>query len=88
MSSSTDKVERDADRDGDQVIDPELLDLLICPLTRSPLTQEGDALVGQVGGLRYPIRNGIPVMLIEEAAMPDGVADLDEFKRKFADQIP
>jgi len=67
---------------------PELLDILVCPLTRSPLRQEGDELVAEAGGLRYPIRDGIPVMLIEEAKLPEGIASLDEFKAKHKDQIP
>ncbi len=69
-------------------MDPELLKILVCPLTRSPLKHEGEFLVGSVGGLRYPIRDGIPVLLIDEAKLPDGVASLDEFKKKFADKIP
>ena len=69
-------------------IDPELLKILVCPLTRSPLTVEGDFLVGSVGGLRYPIRDGIPVLLIDEAKLPEGIASLDEFKKRFADKIP
>lgn len=69
-------------------LDPQLLDILVCPLTRSPLRRQGDELVGEVGGLRYPIRDGIPVMLIDEAKMPEGIASLDEFKQKYADQIP
>jgi uncharacterized protein YbaR (Trm112 family) len=69
-------------------VDPELLSILRCPLTRSPLRQEGDFLIAEVGGLRYPVRDGIPVMLIEEAELPDGVASLDAFKTKFAAQIP
>jgi len=69
-------------------IDPELLKILICPLTRSPLKQEGEELVAAVGGLRYPIREGIPVLLVDEAKLPQGVASLNEFKKKFAQQIP
>jgi uncharacterized protein YbaR (Trm112 family) len=69
-------------------IDPELLSILRCPLTRSKLRQEGDFLIAEVGGLAYPVRDGIPVMLIEEARLPQGVASLDEFKQRFADQIP
>lgn len=69
-------------------IDPELLKILVCPLTRSPLTVEGEFLVASVGGLRYPIRDGIPVLLIDEAKMPEGVATLDDFKKKFAEKIP
>lgn len=69
-------------------IDAELLKILVCPLTRSPLRQEGEELVGEVGGLRYPIRDGIPILLIEEAKLPAGIATLEEFKRRFKDQIP
>jgi len=69
-------------------IDPELLSILRCPLTRSRLRQEGDFLIGEVGGLAYPVRDGIPVMLVEEARLPQGIASLDEFKQRFADQIP
>ena len=69
-------------------IDPELLKILVCPLTRSPLKQEGEELVGTVGGLRYPIREGIPVLLIDQAKLPAGVASLDEFKAKYQAQIP
>ncbi|HEY1683126.1 MAG TPA: Trm112 family protein [Tepidisphaeraceae bacterium] len=66
--------------------DPELLALLRCPLTRSPLQQEGDFLIAEIGGLRYPIRDGIPVMLIEEATLPAGVASLEELKQQIKDQ--
>ena len=69
-------------------IDPELLSILRCPLTRSTLRQEGDFLIAEVGGLAYPVREGIPVMLVEEAKLPPGVASLDEFKQRFRDQIP
>ena len=69
-------------------IDPDLLNILRCPLTRSRLRQEGDFLVGEVGGLMYPVRDGIPVMLVEEAKLPPGIESLDAFKQKFRDQIP
>ncbi len=69
-------------------IDPELLAILVCPLTRSRLRLEGEYLVGEVGGLRYPIRDGIPVLLVDEARLPEGIASLDEFKQKYRDQIP
>jgi uncharacterized protein YbaR (Trm112 family) len=70
------------------LIDPEFLSMLRCPLTRSALKVDGQFLVAEVGGLRYPVRDGFPVMLIEEAVLPEGVATLDEFKKRFADQIP
>jgi uncharacterized protein YbaR (Trm112 family) len=69
-------------------IDPDLLNILRCPLTRSRLRQEGDFLVGEVGGLMYPVRDGIPVMLVEEAKLPPGIESLDAFKQRFRDQIP
>ena len=72
----------------ESTFDAELLKILVCPLTRSPLRQEGDELVGTVGGLRYPIRDGIPILLIDEAKPPAGVASLDEFKKRFAGEIP
>ena len=70
------------------IIDPDLLGILRCPLTRSRLRQEGDFLIGEVGGLMYPVRDGIPVMLVEEAKLPAGIDSLDTFKQKYRDQIP
>lgn len=63
-------------------IDPQLLNILVCPVTRSKLRQEGDELVAELGGLRYPIRDNIPVLLPDEAVLPEGVSSLDEFKQK------
>ena len=64
------------------LLDPVLLSVLRCPLTHSALRQDGDRLIATVGGLSYPIRAGIPVMLMEEATLPAGVASLDELKRQ------
>ncbi len=69
----------------------ELLAILRCPLTRSTLSQEGDWLVAaEPGGhgLRYPIRDGIPVLLVDEAALPEGIASLAAFKERYAGVIP
>jgi uncharacterized protein YbaR (Trm112 family) len=63
--------------------DAAILDILRCPLTHSKLRQEGDWLVAEVGGLRYPIRDGFPVMLMEEAELPPDVKSLDELKQRF-----
>jgi uncharacterized protein YbaR (Trm112 family) len=65
------------------IVDPDLLEILRCPLTRSPLRQDGDWLIAEVGGLSYPVREGIPVMLIEEAKLPPGVGSLEEFKAQW-----
>lgn len=69
------------------VVDPELLAILRCPLTLSPLRLEGGFLVAEVGGLRYPIRDGFPVLLVEEATLPPPFRTLEEFRAKFRDRI-
>lgn len=50
-------------------IDPRLLEILVCPLTRTPLRYDAAAqeLVSESAGLAYPIRDGVPVMLAAEA---------------------
>ena len=50
-------------------IDPRLLEILICPLTRTPLEHDpmSGELISRAAGLAYPIRDGIPVMLPDEA---------------------
>jgi uncharacterized protein YbaR (Trm112 family) len=67
-----------------QVLDEETISLLRCPVTGSRLQLAGDCLVGEVGGLRYPVRDGIPVLLSEEAALPIGFESLDAFRKRFA----
>lgn len=64
-------------------LDQQLISMLRCPITLSKVHLDGEFLVGEVGGLRYPIRNGVPVMLPEEATLPAGIADLDEFRKRF-----
>ena len=64
-------------------IDADLLSMLRCPLTLSRLRQEGDFLVAEVGGLRYPVRDGLPVMLVEEAQLPAGFESLEAFRAKY-----
>ena len=50
-------------------LDPGLLARLCCPLPRRPLRHDEEAgeLVSEAAGLAYPIRDGVPVMLVEEA---------------------
>ena len=54
---------------GDRTIDPKLLEILVCPLTKTPLTynRETQELVSEQACLAYPIRNGVPIMLVDEA---------------------
>jgi hypothetical protein len=50
-------------------VDPKLLEILVCPVTRGPLTYDRDAqeLISEGANLAYPIRDGIPIMLPDEA---------------------
>jgi uncharacterized protein YbaR (Trm112 family) len=52
------------------MIDKELLEILACPLCKTPVELVEDRLVCTQCGRRYPIRDGIPVMLIDEAELP------------------
>jgi uncharacterized protein YbaR (Trm112 family) len=50
-------------------LDPKLLAMLVCPMTRTPLRLDAarQELVSDKAGLAYPIRDGVPILLIEEA---------------------
>ncbi len=50
-------------------IDPKLLEILVCPLTKGTLTldETAEELISKKAQLAYPIRDGIPIMLINEA---------------------
>jgi hypothetical protein len=52
-----------------RAVDPKLLEILICPLTKGPLVYDAERqeLISRQAGLAYPIREGIPIMLIDEA---------------------
>ena len=54
-------------------IDPLLLQILVCPVTKEPLIwdKEAQELVSKAAGLAYPVRKGIPIMLPEEARKLD-----------------
>jgi uncharacterized protein YbaR (Trm112 family) len=49
--------------------DPKLLEILVCPQTRTPLRydREHQELVSERARLAYPVRDGVPIMLIDEA---------------------
>ena len=54
-------------------IDPKLLEILVCPLTKAPLDYDAAAqeLISRQARLAYPIRDGIPIMLVDEARRLD-----------------
>jgi hypothetical protein len=50
-------------------VDPKLLEILVCPMTKAPLTYDAakQELISKSARLAYPIKNGIPIMLTDEA---------------------
>ena len=50
-------------------LDKKLLEILVCPLTKGPLTWDAEAqeLISEQAGLAFPVRDGIPIMLVDEA---------------------
>ena len=54
-------------------LDPKLLEILVCPLTKTSLDYDAERkeLISRAAGLAYPIRDGIPIMLPEEARKLD-----------------
>jgi hypothetical protein len=63
--------------DKNLAVDPKLLEILVCPLTKGPLVfdRETNELISKSAGLAYPIRNGIPIMLVDEAREIDETKD-------------
>jgi len=63
----------------DEVKLPErLLEILACPVCKVKVALEDDRLVCSKCGRRYPVRENIPIMLVEEAEMPNGGAEQAE----------
>jgi len=57
------------ERGGQRRLDPKLLEILICPVARTPLVYDAQKqeLISRQANLAYPIRDGIPIMLPDEA---------------------
>ena len=60
----------------------ELMGIVVCPVTHDRLRVEGERLVNVEWGITYPIRDGIPVMLCDEAELPDGIGSVRELRAK------
>jgi hypothetical protein len=56
----------------------ELLDILVCPLDKAKVHPEGMTLVCEKCGRAYPVRDGIPIMLVDEAALPAAQAGAEK----------
>jgi uncharacterized protein YbaR (Trm112 family) len=62
---------RETDQPGPGALDAALLAILACPACRQKVQARGDVLQCTQCGRRYPVRDGIPVMLLDEALPPD-----------------
>ena len=56
----------------------ELLDILVCPLDKAKVQPEGMTLVCEKCGRAYPVRDGIPIMLVDEATLPTAQAGAEK----------
>jgi len=52
------------------MLDPDLVEILACPACRGEVRDEGDRIVCTACGRRYPVRDGIPILLVDEAETP------------------
>ncbi|KAA5803918.1 Trm112 family protein [Alkalicaulis satelles] len=73
-TSDADRPDPDAAARASAGLDPKLLEILVCPQTRGPLEYDRAAqeLISRQAGLAYPIREGVPIMLVEEARELEG----------------
>jgi uncharacterized protein YbaR (Trm112 family) len=70
MTAKETEMDKDEEaRHRERTIDPKLLEILVCPLTKTSLDYDAERqeLISRAAGLAYPIRDGIPIMLPEEA---------------------
>lgn len=60
------------------MISPETVSLLRCPIGKSPLEIEDENLICTMCGVVFPVKNGIPVLMADEAKFPEGVNNISE----------
>jgi len=56
------------------------VDDLVCPLGKFPLKQTGEYLECTNCGAKFPVKEGIPLLLIDDAELPEGVNNIEELK--------
>ena len=61
-------------------MDDSLLELVVCPITHSKLKREGEWLVSVEGGVKDPVKEGLPVLLPEAAVVPAPYRTVEEFR--------
>jgi uncharacterized protein YbaR (Trm112 family) len=63
------------------MLDPKLLETLRCPLGKDLLRQiDENTLVCSRCGLIFPVKDGIPVLILDQAKLPEGVSSISELK--------
>ena len=64
---------REHKENGENQIDRKLLEILVCPITKTPLVfnKATNELISNSAGLAFPIRNGVPILLVDEARQLD-----------------
>ena len=63
------------------MIDPKVLETLSCPLGKNPLKAVNENTLECTNcGLQFPIKDGIPVLLLDQAKLPEGVSSISELK--------
>jgi len=67
------------------MVKKELMDILACPLDHKPVQLRGEQLVCTGCGLKFPVKDDIPVMLLDEAELPNGVTSIEELESKVGD---
>ncbi len=60
------------------MIDRKLINILRCPLGKAELNLENEFLICSKCGVKFPVRDGIPVLLIDEASLPDGIENINQ----------
>ena len=60
------------------MVEERLLEILRCPMGKSKLRQKEESLVCEKCGVRFDVRDGIPVMLINEATLPEGIEKVED----------
>jgi uncharacterized protein len=60
------------------MISQDLLDILVCPMGKEPLRLEGNTLICTKCGTKFAIEDDIPIMLMEEAQLPEGITSIEE----------
>ncbi|WP_459697791.1 Trm112 family protein [Acidisoma sp. C75] len=74
MPADTESLAQAEQSAAEQPVDPRLLEILVCPVSKQPLVYDRarNELISRAAGLAYPIRGGIPIMLADEARVIDG----------------